>query len=140
MLVLANLLEQEWFVNALGVVVVAFATGLAGIISLLFLRLQNWLATKTKNETLQKATLLAQDLVLSAVQAVQQTFVEQLKKDGKFDKDAQLEALEKALKLVLAQIKPDAMAILTEAYGDLSKWLTMQIEATVYGILPHGKS
>ena len=140
MLVLANLLEQEWFVNALGIVVVAFATGLAGIISLLFLRLQNWLATKTKNETLQKATLLAQDLVLSAVQAVQQTFVEQLKKDGKFDKDAQLEALEKALKLVLAQIKPDAMAILTEAYGDLSKWLTMQIEATVYGILPHGKS
>jgi len=140
MLVLANLLEQEWFVNALGIVVVAFATGLAGIISLLFLRLQNWLATKTKNETLQKATLLAQDLVLSAVQAVQQTFVEQLKKDGKFDKDAQLEALEKALKLVLAQIKPDAMAILTEAYGDLSKWLTMQIEATVYGILPHNKS
>ena len=140
MLVLANLLEQEWFVNALGAVVVAFATGLAGIISLLFLRLQNWLATKTKNETLQKATLLAQDLVLSAVQAVQQTFVEQLKKDGKFDKDAQLEAMDKALKLVLAQIKPDAMAILTEAYGDLSKWLTMQIEATVYGILPHNKS
>lgn len=140
MLVLANLLEQEWFVNALGAVVVAFATGLAGIISLLFLRLQNWLATKTKNETLQKATLLAQDLVLSAVQAVQQTFVEQLKKDGKFDKDAQLEAMDKALTLVLAQIKPDAMAILTEAYGDLSKWLTMQIEATVYGILPHNKS
>lgn len=132
-----NLFEQAWFISALQIILAAFATGLAGVITMLFVRLQNWIAVKTKNETLKKATLLAQDLILASVKAIQQTFVSQLKKDGKFDKDAQLEAMKKALALVLAQITPEARQILTEAYGDLEVWLTTQIEASVYAFIPH---
>lgn len=138
--VLFNLMEQEWFLNIVATVATAVGLGLATLITYGFSRLNAWIATKTKNENLARTIDLAEKLVSSSVAAVQQTFVEQLKKDGKFDKEAQELAMRKALMLVISQLTPEAKTILEESFGDLQVWLATQIEALVYSTLPHSGS
>lgn len=135
--VLFNLMEQEWFLNIVATTATAIGLGLATLITYGFSRLNAWIATKTKNENLARTIGLAEKLISSSVAAVQQTFVEQLKKDGKFDKEAQELAMRKAIMLVVSQLTPEAKAILEESFGDLQVWLATQIEALVYNMLPH---
>lgn len=115
----------------------AIGLGLASLIGWGFTELNKWLATKTKNEKLFKVTQIAQQLVQDAVKSVQQTFVEQLKKDGKFDADKQKEALELALKKVIANLTPEVEKVLKEAYGDIVEWLTNLIESFIFTELKH---
>lgn len=89
------------------------------------------LAEKIKDETAKKYYDLASSAVLQAVQSISQTFVDQLKKDGKFDKQAQIEAFERARLLAETMISNSAREVLTEAYGDFNTWITTQIEAAV---------
>lgn len=110
----------------------AIGLGLAGLISWGFTELTKWLAVKTKNEKLFKAVAIAQQLVVDAVQAVQQTFVEQLKADGKFDSKKQKEALELSLRKVINNLTPEIMEILEDTYGDVEEWLINQIESFIF--------
>ncbi len=127
---------NEIWLNLLYTVIGAVGLGLAGLIGWGFTELNRWLATKTKNEKLFRATNVAQNLIVQVVQTVQQTFVDQLKKDGKFDKDAQKEALEMAVKQVYANLSPDIMEVLEGLYGDIREWITIQIESTIFNLLP----
>ncbi len=69
--------------------------------------------------------------VTDAVAATSQTYVDALKQAGKFDKDAQLDAAKKALAACIASIGPAAKEFIEEAYGDLTEYLTIRIEAEV---------
>ena len=71
------------------------------------------------------------DIVQAAVMATQQTFVDNLKKDGKFNPEAQKEAFNKTFNEVKAQITPELENAVNEIVKDFDKWLETQIEATI---------
>lgn len=60
-----------------------------------------------------------------------QTYFDALKKEGRFDKDSQLAALNKAKEMALGQMTEDVKTFINKSYGDLDSWLNTQIEATI---------
>ncbi len=125
------LFEQEWFVNLLSVLAAAVGAGLSTLIGLLFKRLADNVKAKTKNEKVNEVLYRVRNLVQDAVLTVQQTFTEQLKKDGKFDKEQQKIAFQKAIDIILANLTEEAKDILNEIYGDVYKWLEVQVESII---------
>lgn len=121
-----NLLKQ-----LLLTVLAAVASGLSTLIGLWFKRLADNVKAKTKNEKVSEVLHRVRNLVQDAVLTVQQTFTEQLKKDGKFDKEQQKIALQKAIDIILANLTEEAKDILNEIYGDIYKWLEVQIESII---------
>lgn len=93
---------------------------------------------KTNNETAQKYLQMATDTITACVIATNQTYVESLKAQGKFDKEAQEVAFNKTLEAVLALMNDEVKEYITEVFGDLNTYLTTQIEAAVNGtkVLP----
>lgn len=71
------------------------------------------------------------DAITDAVAATSQTYVDSLKKAGKFTEEAQKEAAKKALDACLASISPAAQEFAKKAYGDVEKYLANKIEAEV---------
>lgn len=71
------------------------------------------------------------DAISDAVSATSQTYVDALKNAGKFTKEAQEEAAQKALNACIASISPAATEFIEDAYGDVKEYLTNKIEAEV---------
>lgn len=88
---------------------------------------------KTDNETAQKYMKMASDTIMACVIATNQTYVESLKSQGKFDKAAQEIAFNKTLEAVLTLLNDEVKEYLTEVFGDLNAYLNTQIEAAVNG-------
>jgi hypothetical protein len=63
--------------------------------------------------------------------ATTQTYVDALKKEGKFDGEAQKVAFSKTFDAVLAVLNDDAKEYLGEVVGDLTAYITNKIEANV---------
>lgn len=119
---------NEILLNILSVIVTAI---ILPLISMVGGKLINWLSAKIKNE---KAGILigtATEIVINAVKSVFQTYVDSLKKEGKFDKESQLVALNKAKEVAISQMTEDVKEFIRENYGDLDAWLNTQIEATI---------
>ncbi|HCA28503.1 MAG TPA: hypothetical protein DEP23_02425 [Ruminococcaceae bacterium] len=87
--------------------------------------------TKIDNETVRTYLQEATDAVLQAVTYTTQTYVESLKKQGKFDKDAQTQAFNTAKSVALKLLTEEAKQMITDLYGDLTVWLDTKIEQTV---------
>lgn len=88
--------------------------------------------SSTKDNELEKKYLsMLNDTITDCVIATTQTYVEALKKEGKFDKAAQETAFNKTYTAVLAILSDEAKKYLTEAVGDLNLYITQQIEAEV---------
>lgn len=94
-------------------------------------RLIAYINGKIKNDEAAKTLSVATEIVTNAVRSVFQTYVESLKVSGTFTKEAQLYALNKAKEIALAQMNEETKAYITENYGNLEYWLTVQIEATI---------
>ena len=71
------------------------------------------------------------DAISDAVEATSQTYVDALKKAGKFDDEAQREAARRALTACIASISPAANAFIKSVYGDFEVYLKNKIEAEV---------
>ena len=97
------------------------------LITLLGSKLIKWISSKIDNEKTEKYITEATTIVLDAVKCVFQTYVEALKKEGNFGKDAQLIALNKAKDIVLEDIKN----YIKTNFGDVDAWITTQIEASI---------
>lgn len=85
----------------------------------------------TKSDVTAKYIRMAQETVTACVIATNQTFVEALKKQGKFDKEAQIEAFNRTKEAVLNILSVDAQKYLVEAVGDIDVFLDSLIEAQV---------
>ena len=59
------------------------------------------------------------------------TYVDALKEENAFDKDAQAIAFQKTFDAIMAVLSNDAKAYLTHIYGDLTAYITARIEAEV---------
>ena len=91
----------------------------------------NNLKTKTDNDVLDKYLEMLANTVSKCVIATNQTYVESLKKEGKFDAEAQRVAFEKTYTAVMEIISIDMIDYLTEFVGDFETFLMQSIEAEV---------
>lgn len=97
-----------------------------------------WLKTKTETLVIQtedekkrKYLWMLEETISSAVVAVNQTYVDSLKAQGKFDLEAQAKAFTMVYNQVLLMIGDEGKKYLSEITNDMSSYLTMEIEAAV---------
>ena len=86
---------------------------------------------KVENDTADKYIAMLADTITTCVVATNQTYVEALKKDNAFTKEAQQQALQQTLGAVMAVLSEDAKEYLASIYGDLTAYITTRIEAEV---------
>lgn len=89
------------------------------------------IAINTQDETLKKYIEFAEDAISKAVVSVNQTYVESLKKSGKFDKEAQIEAKNKAIEIAKKLITQDIKEAIATVYGDFETYLDATTETIV---------
>lgn len=91
----------------------------------------NELTDQKNDATFTKYMTLLQDTVISCVIATNQTYVDALKEQGKFDAEAQKIAFQKTYDSVMQILTEDAVKYLNEALGDLDKYVNTMIESQV---------
>ena len=122
MSVLANIFEL--------VVFPLLAIGSVYLINLIKIKIQEM--KQRKNDDLYHKYLeMLEDTIISCVLATTQTYVDGLKKQGKFDAAAQKIAFEMTYKNVMAILTDDAKEYLQSAIGDLQVFVNNKIEAEV---------
>lgn len=119
---------NEIIINIISVVVTVIVIPL---ITLIGTKLVTWINSKINNEKATSILTTATNVVISAVRSVLQTYVDTLKKEGKFDDASKKLALLKAKDIALSQIGTGVQMYIEKTYGDLDVWLTTQIEATI---------
>lgn len=86
---------------------------------------------KTDSELADKYIKMLTDTITTCVIATNQTYVESLKKQGRFDAEAQKEAFKLTYNAVMSVLTDEAKNYLTSIYGDLTAYITSRIEAEV---------
>lgn len=89
------------------------------------------LAEKAQNEKAEKYITMLTNTISSCVLATNQTYVEALKEQGAFDKEAQAAAFNKTYINVMNILSEDCKVYLEQAFGDLHTYITNRIEAEV---------
>ena len=106
-------------------------TGLASWLTTFLVSLIN---TKIKDAKMAKWLCQITEIIMNSVKTVTQTFVDTLKKDGKFDKESQEEAMKRYLELIQSQLTDDAKKFIQDNFGDIQTWLKAQIESIIYNL------
>ena len=119
---------NEIIINIISVVVTSIVLPL---ISIAGAKLIQFINSKIKNNKAANLLTTATTIVINAVRSVFQTYVEALKKEGSFNKDAQIIALNKAKDIALTQMTDEVKDYLVTTYGSLDSWLDTNIEATI---------
>lgn len=83
------------------------------------------------NNLADKYVNMLAETITACVIATNQTYVESLKKQGKFDIEAQKEAFNQTYNAIMAVLTNEAKLYLTNIYGDLAAYITARIEAEV---------
>lgn len=120
-------MEQFWAV--FWGVVGTIATGLATWITTMVV---SWLNQKIKDKKLARWSSELFTIIMGAVQTVMQEFVSVMKKEGKFDEKAQVEAKERAYKIITGQLTSELKDYITNNFGDMKEYVMNQIEAMIY--------
>ena len=89
------------------------------------------ICAKIENDNLQKYLNMLMNTISQCVIATNQTYVEALKKEGKFDLEAQKIAFEKTKTSILQLLSDEAKVYLTTVIGDLDSYIDNIIEAEV---------
>lgn len=108
---------------------------LLGILTAYFVKWVNAKSTeiqnKVDNDTADKYIAMLDDTICACVIATTQTYVDALKKENAFTKEAQKEAFNLTFNAVMTVLTDDAKKYLSEIYGDLTAYITNKIEAEV---------
>ena len=88
----------------------------------------NKLANEIDNDLIKQYYYMATDMVDEVVQSVSQTYVDTLKKNGTFNKEAQEEAKNIAIATLKTLIIGDIKNAVEKLYGDFNTWLDVEIE------------
>lgn len=106
-----------------------------GVLTTFFVK---WVNAKSKeiqtnvdDATLKKYLDMLTDTITNCVIATNQTYVESLKAQGKFDAEAQKEAFKRTSEAVMSILNQDAVEYLSTAVGDLDTFINKKIEAEV---------
>ena len=108
---------------------------LLGVLTTFFMK---WVNAKSaeiqaniNDATLKKYMEMLTSTITDCVIATNQTYVESLKAQGKFDAASQQRAFELTSKAVMEILSEDAKIYLASAVGDLNAYITKKIEAEV---------
>lgn len=111
---------------------------ITGILPLLIVYATTFLKVKIKeyeeqlnNEKLNKYIDAATDAISKAVISVNQTYVDTLKKQGKFDAESQAKAKQMAIDKAKELITEDSKEAIDTLYNDFEAYLNDAIEALV---------
>ena len=117
---------------------IIFQVCLIPLLAILTKYLVAWIQVKTKeltdtkdNEMFTKYMTLLSDTVINCVVTTNQTYVNTLKEQGKFDAEAQKEAFNKTYEAVMRILTDDAKKYLSEVLGDLDLYINTLIESQV---------
>lgn len=129
--------EVPGWQDILWTIIGTVGTGLATWLTTMIIA---WLNSKIKDKKLAMWSTAVTTIVMGAVQSVFQTYVEALKKEGKFDEAAQKEANERALMIIKSQLTDELKVYIMDNFGDMEEFLKEQIEAMIYQLKVQGKS
>lgn len=91
----------------------------------------NQIADNADSVLAAKYIKMLTETICTCVIATNQTYVEALKKEGKFDTEAQKKAFQMTYDSVMNILSEEAKEYLKNIYGDLDTFLTNAIEAQV---------
>ena len=106
------------------------AIGTIYLINLIKVKIQQ-LKQEKDDEMYNKYLTMLEDTIINCVLSTTQTYVEALKKEGKFDADAQKIAFTKTYTNVMNILNKDAKKYLENVIGDLETYIYNKIEAEV---------
>lgn len=86
---------------------------------------------KINNDIADKYIDMLANTITDCVLATKQTYVESLKKENAFTKEAQEEAFQLTYNAIMSILTEDAKEYLAQIYGDLTAYITNKIEAEV---------
>lgn len=89
------------------------------------------LRSKVKIGKVQEYMSRAEKYLTSAVTMVNQTFVEQLKRDGEFNEDNQMAAFRMAMDAWLDMMNEEMKSIIINEVGNFETWAEAELEAKV---------
>lgn len=120
-------MEQFWviFWSVLG-------TALTGLCTWATATFTAWLNKKIKDKDLARWSSQLVGIITSAIQSIQQTFVDTMKKAGKFDEAAAKEAKEQCMAIIMSQLTVELRNYITNNFGDMKEYLMNQIESMIY--------
>lgn len=93
--------------------------------------IKQWLTTKVKDEKYRAAISEVFEQVNLSVNYIEQTVVNQLKKDGKWNTETQKDALNKAIDSVLASLSDSTIEYLESNMNDVPNYIATQIESAI---------
>ena len=91
------------------------------------------LQSEIDNELYVKYMNMLEKTIIDCVIATNQTYTEELKKQGKFGREEQKQAFQMTYNAVLVILTDEAKVYLESIVGDLNVYITKQIEAAVSG-------
>lgn len=120
-------MQDFWTIlwSAVGIIVTGLMTWLVSVIT-------NFFNKKIKNNQAAKWASDITNIVFNAVTNIFQTYVEALKKEGKFDKQAQDEAKQKAYNIIMTQLTPELQEYIQNNFGDMKEYIMNLIESVIY--------
>lgn len=92
---------------------------------------------KIHNDRINKYVDKAANVVNQIVDFVNQTYVDGLKKEGKFDKEQQKVAFEMSKDYAMRLINEESKKACIELFGDFELWLNSMIESSVRSSISH---
>lgn len=113
--------------SALGIII----TGLA---SLLVAKFTQWINTKIEDKKAATYLSTIMELCTNCVKETYQVYVDELKKEGKFDKEAQEKALEMCMAKVKASLSDKILVYIKDNFGDITPYLRTLIESIIYSM------
>lgn len=114
------------------VVLIPLLTALTGVAVKWINSKANEIKAKTNNMYLKSCIDMLNNAISSAVVSANQTYVNELKKEGAFTPEAQKEAFAKVYNSVINTLSEEAQTCLTSSLGDLETYINNKIEETVY--------
>ena len=122
----------DYIFTACGIILLAVASYvLVPLIKKAGTALTDQIEEKTKSDKLAQCVQRASDIVEQVVVAITQTYVDDLKKSGSFDGDAQKQALQMAKEAAVSLISSEVQELISEHYNKFDDWLLSAIEAAV---------
>ncbi len=121
------------------ILLAALGTIITGLCTLAVTKFSQWISTKIADKKAAGYLTNIVSITTNAVKETYQTYVEKLKEEGKFDKDAQKAALEACLNKIKHQLAPEAIDYITKNFGDMSDYLKSLIESTIYTLKVENK-
>ena len=88
-------------------------------------------AAYVKDVRIQRLLREVGNAVADAVAAMNQKYVDDLKKNGEFKEEQQKEILQRAISAALKSLSDDAQEYLKATYGDTTAYLETRIEAQI---------